>query len=87
MIVAVPLGLLVYTMYQEGVFETTRNSVLILVAGVNRFRRLGKDDMFEVEEMNLRNEELSRAVESQRREEEERRRSEKEARKSKKRKK
>lgn len=84
MIVAVPLGLLVYTMYQEGVFETTRNSVLILIAGVNRFRRLGKDDMFEVEEMNLRNEELSRAVESQRREEEEKRRSEKEARKNRK---
>lgn len=57
MIVAVPIGLLVYSMYQEGAFETTRNSVMILAAGINRFRRLGKEDMFEVEEMNARNEE------------------------------
>ena len=37
MIIAVPIGLLVYTMYQEGAFDTTKNSVLILVAGINRF--------------------------------------------------
>lgn len=45
MIVAVPIGLIVYTMYQEGAFDTTRNSVLILVNGVNRFRRLEKEDL------------------------------------------
>lgn len=66
MIIAVPLGLLVYSLYKEGVFETTRNSVLILVAGINRFRRLGKEDMFEVDEMSMRSQETARRVEEQR---------------------
>lgn len=65
MIIAVPLGILVYSMYQEGAFETTKESVLILLAGVNRFRRLGKEDLFEVDEMRLRNEEAAKAVEEQ----------------------
>lgn len=51
MILAVPLGLILYTMYKEGAFDTTKNSVLILVAGLNRFRRLQKEDLEEVEEM------------------------------------
>ncbi len=51
MIVAVPLGLIVYTMYQEGVFDTTKNSILILVAGINHFRKLRLEDMMLVEEM------------------------------------
>jgi len=51
MIVAVPIGLLVYSLYQEGVFDTAKNSALILIAGMNRFRRLGKEDLSEVEEM------------------------------------
>lgn len=84
MIIAVPLGLLVYTMYQEGAFDTTKNSVMILVAGVNRFRRLGKEDMFEVEEMNMRNEETSGELEKQRREAEQERQLEKEQRRQKK---
>lgn len=63
MIVAVPIGLLVYSMYQDGAFETTRNSILILFAGVNRFRRLGKEDLTEVEEMNTRNRETKRRLE------------------------
>lgn len=66
MIVAVPLGLLVYSLYQEGAFNTTKNSVLILVAGINRFRRLGKEDMFEVDEMQMRNKEASRILAEQR---------------------
>ena len=66
MILAVPLGLLVYSMYKEGVFDSTKNSTLILVAGINRFRRLGKEDMFEVEEMAMRNEEMARKIEEQR---------------------
>ncbi len=66
MILAVPLGLLIYSMYQEGVFDSTKNSFLILEAGINRFRRLSKEDMFEVDEMNMRNEETARKVESQR---------------------
>ncbi len=51
MIVAVPIGLIVYTMYQEGAFDTTKNSMMILVAGINHFRRLKPEDMMLVEEM------------------------------------
>ena len=82
MIIAVPIGLLVYTMYQEGVFDTTKNSVLVLVAGINRFRRLGGEDMNEVEEMNRRNEERSRALEAERQEAERRKEEEKRAKKA-----
>lgn len=63
MIIAVPVGLLFYTMYEDGAFETTRNSVLILAAGVNRFRRLEKEDLAEVEEMQQRKREAAEAVE------------------------
>lgn len=45
MIVAVPLGLIVYTMYEEGAFDTTKNSILILVNGLNRFRRLEPEEL------------------------------------------
>ena len=44
MIVAVPIGLILWTMYEEGLFDTTRNSIQILVAGINRFRRLTPED-------------------------------------------
>lgn len=63
MIIAVPLGLLVYTMYQDGAFDTTKNSVMILVAGINRFRRLGGEDMGEIEEMHERNREAASILE------------------------
>lgn len=45
MIVAVPLGLIFYTMYEEGVFDTTKNSILILVNGLNCFRKITKKDV------------------------------------------
>ncbi len=45
MIVAVPLGLIGYTMYEEGAFDTTKNSILILVNGINRFRKLETEDL------------------------------------------
>ena len=48
MILAVPLGLLLYTMYENGAFDTTRDSILVLMAGINRFRRLDREDMSEV---------------------------------------
>ncbi len=48
MILAVPLGLLLYTMYEDGAFDTTRDSILVLMAGINRFRRLDREDMSEV---------------------------------------
>lgn len=45
MIIAVPMGLIIYTMYQEGVFDTTKNSALILVTGINEFRKLKSEDL------------------------------------------
>ena len=51
MIIAVPLGMLVSTMYQEGVFDTTKNSVAILISGLNHFRKLQPEDLEVVEEM------------------------------------
>ncbi len=50
MIVAVPLGLIVYTMYEEGAFDTTKNSIRILVEGINRFRKLTPEDLQEIGE-------------------------------------
>jgi len=47
MIFAVPLGLIIFTMYQEGAFDTTKNSIMILIAGINRFRRLRPEDLEE----------------------------------------
>lgn len=84
MILAVPLGLLIYTLYQEGAFDTTKNSVLILTAGINRFRRLNKEDMLDVEEMSARNAEMHRVVERQRVEAEQKKFAEREKRKRKK---
>lgn len=51
MIIAVPLGMLLATMYQEGVFDTTKNSIAILISGLNHFRKLKPEDLEEVEEM------------------------------------
>lgn len=70
MIIAVPLGLMVYSMYQEGVFDSIKNSFYILIAGINRFRRIQKEDLFEVEEMKRQNDEAFKAMEAQRLKEE-----------------
>ncbi|MBQ7933766.1 MAG: sporulation integral membrane protein YtvI [Lachnospiraceae bacterium] len=51
MIIAVPIGLIIFTMYEEGVFDTTKNSILILVAGINHFRKIESVDMVQVEQM------------------------------------
>lgn len=45
MIVAVPVGLIIVTMYEEGAFDTTRKSIQIIVDGVNNFRRINDDDL------------------------------------------
>lgn len=45
MIIAVPIGLIFWTLYKEGAFDTTRNSIRILTAGLNRFRKLTPEDM------------------------------------------
>lgn len=51
MIIAVPLGMLLSTMYQEGVFDTTKNSIAILISGLNHFRKFQLEDLEVVEEM------------------------------------
>lgn len=50
MILAVPIGIIVVNLYEEGVFDTTIQSLRILVAGFNHFRKIRPDDMAVVEE-------------------------------------
>ena len=44
MIVAVPIGIIVVNLYEEGVFDTTKQSIQILMAGFNQFRKLRPED-------------------------------------------
>lgn len=44
MILAVPIGIIVVNLYEEGVFDITRQSIQILVAGFNQFRKLRPED-------------------------------------------
>lgn len=48
MILAVPLGIILYTMYEEGAFDTTVYSLKILIHGINKFRRLTDEDLEEI---------------------------------------
>jgi len=52
MILALPIGLVVVTLYKAGVFDTTKNSFLILIGGLNRFRRLDSQDLMSIKEEN-----------------------------------
>lgn len=49
MIIAVPIGIIILNMYQEGVFDTTVSSLKVLYAGISNFRHLTKEDMEAVE--------------------------------------
>lgn len=49
MIIAVPIGIIIVNMYEEGVFDTTIDSIKVLYAGVSNFRHLTDEDMKEVE--------------------------------------
>ena len=49
MIIAVPIGIIVLNLYEEGVFDTTINSIQILYVGISNFKRLTAEDMEEVE--------------------------------------
>lgn len=44
MILALPIGIIIFNLSEEGVFDTTKESIKILVAGFNRFRRLHDED-------------------------------------------
>lgn len=50
MIVAVPIGIIVVNLYEAGAFDTTRQSLRILTAGFNHFRKIRPEDMAVVEE-------------------------------------
>lgn len=50
MILAVPIGIIVVNLYEEGAFDTTIQSLRILMAGFNHFRKIRPDDMAVVEE-------------------------------------
>ncbi len=45
MIIAVPVGIILLTMYEEGVFDTTINSLRVLYASLSNFRHLNDEDM------------------------------------------
>lgn len=49
MIMAVPIGLITVELYREGAFDTTKNSILILVNGLNHFRKLLPEDLEDLE--------------------------------------
>ena len=44
-IIAVPVGIIVLNMYQEGVFDNTLNSLKVLYASISNFRHLDEKDM------------------------------------------
>ena len=45
MIIAVPIGIIILNMYEEGVFDTTLNSLKVLYASISNFRHLNEEDM------------------------------------------
>ena len=47
-ILAVPIGIVVVNMCEAGLFETTMDSIRILIRGFNRFRKLNKEDLEEL---------------------------------------
>lgn len=60
MIIAVPVGIIVLHLYQEGVFDTTINSLKVLYAEMSNFRHLTDEDMKGVEEYKEREKERIR---------------------------
>ncbi len=44
MIMALPIGIIMVNLNEEGAFDTTKESFRILVAGFNKFRRLHSED-------------------------------------------
>lgn len=52
MIMAVPIGLITLELYKEGAFDTTKNSILILVHGLNHFRRFLPEDLEDLQPKN-----------------------------------
>lgn len=58
MIVAVPLGIILVNLDREGMFDTVKKSIRILIAGINSFRRLEPSDIKMVEDYEAYEKEL-----------------------------
>ena len=50
MLVAVPIGIIIVNMNEAGFFDTPKYSLKILVANINKFRRLNDEDMLVLDE-------------------------------------
>lgn len=57
MIVAVPLGILASTLYKEGVFKTTEQSLILLIGRINEFRRFDEKELEEMKFYQTKSEE------------------------------
>lgn len=57
MIIAVPIGIIVLHLYQEGVFDTTIDSLKVLYADISNFRHLTAEDKKGIEEYKQREKE------------------------------
>ena len=71
MILAVPIGIIIINLYEEGVFDTTKQSIQILAAGFNGFRKIRPEDTaiitaYEKEAKDIYRKELESVVEEER---------------------
>lgn len=57
MIIAVPLGILVTTLYKEGVFKTAEQSVILLFGRINELRRFDEKELEEMKAYQTKSEE------------------------------
>ena len=48
MIIALPIGIILITMNEEGVFDTTKNSFRLLIRKLNDFRKLNSEDIEDI---------------------------------------
>lgn len=57
MIIAVPLGILATTLYKEGVFKTTEQSLILLIGRMNELRRFDEKELEEMKAYQTKSEE------------------------------
>ncbi|MBP5281606.1 MAG: sporulation integral membrane protein YtvI [Lachnospiraceae bacterium] len=58
MIIAIPVGLILYSMYEGGVFEPLIQSIKLLASGINSFRRLTPEDIESIQQEELEEEKI-----------------------------
>ena len=57
MIIAVPLGILAATLYREGVFKTTEQSLILLIGRISSFRQYDDAELKEIEKYKAKDKE------------------------------